>query len=416
MFTVWRVSSVNQRRGFWAAGLRLSLAAFGLVVLGGGLLVLLGSTGRAEDEEEAQARKEAAERARKAATGTGTLKIEVQLPQPGDPLKVIVPNAEAKLAQEMKPYTDAIPGTTLTFEMVPIPGGEFLMGSPPNEPGREKHEGPQHRVKLEPFWMGKHEVSWEEYDTWTFKLDILRRKYYKVPPTLLDKNFADTYTRPTKPYTDMTFGMGHKGYPAICMTQLAARAYCEWLSLKTGRYYRLPTEAEWEYACRAGTTTRYSWGDDPGVADQYAWFIDNSNFEYAPIGKKKPNPWGLHDMHGNVAEWVLDEYRQDFYGQFQDQTADNPLAKLKNRYQSYTHIVRGGSWDDEVEALRSATRRASNPDWKAQDPQVPQSDWYFTDAIFVGFRLVRPFNPPKNWRETLKKNMAADRKRLQENG
>ena len=139
---------------------------------------------------------------------------------------------EAKTEKEMKPYTEKILNTDVTFDMVPIPGGEFLMGSPDSEKNREDDEGPQVKVKIEPFWMGKHEVTWNEYDIWSFNLDIQRRKLMRGKYDEKEKA-ADAVTRPTKPYTDMTFDMGHDGYPAICMTQLAAKTYCKWLSEKT---------------------------------------------------------------------------------------------------------------------------------------------------------------------------------------
>jgi formylglycine-generating enzyme required for sulfatase activity len=245
-------------------------------------------------------------------------------------------------------------------------------------------------VAIEPFWMGKCEVTWDEYEIWSFNLDIKLRTLHEKQPTALDK-LADAVTRPTPPYTDMTFGMGKSGYPAICMTQLAAKKYCEWLSAKTGRYYRLPTEAEWEYACRAGTTTAYSFGDDPEQLDQYAWYFDNSRGKYQRVGQKKPNPWGLHDMHGNVAEWVLDAYDPNYYQQLAGQTTTRPYNPPRSLY---PRVVRGGSWDDDPPRLRSAARRGSDPSWKQQDPQLPQSIWYHTDATFVGFRVVRPLREP----------------------
>ncbi len=274
--------------------------------------------------------------------------------------------------------------------MVPIKGGRYTMGSPASEAGRNDDEGPQHEVAIEPFWMGKCEVTWNEYEVWMFSLDIQRRELNKVAATATEKQ-ADAVTRPTKPYTDMTFGMGKDGFPAICMTQLAAKTYCQWLSAKTGRYYRLPTEAEWEYAARAGTRTAYSFGDAPAKLGDYAWYFDNSEDAYHKVGTKKPNPWGLHDMHGNVAEWCLDQYIPDYYRQFEGKVSQNPWpipTKL------YPQSVRGGSWDDDPAALRSAARRGSDKDWKQQDPQLPQSIWYFTDALFLGFRVVRPLHEP----------------------
>ncbi|MCE9555103.1 MAG: formylglycine-generating enzyme family protein [Planctomycetes bacterium] len=301
-----------------------------------------------------------------------------------------IANAEATTPKEMKPYTDEIPNSTAKFEMLPIPGGTFRLGSPTEEPGRRADEGPQVDVQISPFWMGKHEVTWDEYEVFMLCLDLKRRQVQQVAPTAAEKS-ADAVSRPTKPYTDMTFGMGKHGYPAVCMTQLAARIYCRWLTQKTGRYYRLPTEAEWEYACRAGTKSAYSFGDDPATLGQYGWYADNSEEKYQPIGKKKPNPWGLCDMHGNVSEWVLDQYVGDHYGKL----GAGPVSKtLAIPTKEYSRVVRGGSWKDPAKKLRSASRVFSIEDWKEQDPQFPQSIWYFTDAQHVGFRVVRPFTEP----------------------
>lgn len=314
-------------------------------------------------------------------------------PSRGEDLEPLpeIPEAQAATPADMKPYEEVLPNTSIKFRMVPIPGGKFLMGSPDNEPGRKPDEGPQHEVEVEPFWMGACEVTWDEYETWQFQLDIQRRKVLKLKPTKLDAA-ADAVSRPTEPYTDMTFGMGKRGYPAICMTQLAAKTYCQWLTAKTGRYYRLPTEAEWEYACRAGATTAYSFGNDPEKLDEYAWYQDNSGEQYARVGKKKPNPWGLHDMHGNVSEWVLDQYAADFYQICVDKgIKKNPFLSPTTLY---PRAVRGGSWADPPEMLRSAARRGSDPSWKQQDPQIPQSKWYHTDALWVGFRVIRPFRQP----------------------
>jgi formylglycine-generating enzyme required for sulfatase activity len=313
-------------------------------------------------------------------------------PDPKDPY-LRDPDSEATTEAEMKPYKQRLRDTEISFEMVPIPGGTFTMGSPETEENRNEDEGPQHQVTISPFWMGRHEVTWDEYDTWRTELDRQRRNLMRRIADDVDKT-ADAVTRPTTEYTDMTFGMGHDGYPAISMTQLAAKFYCHWLSQKTGHYYRLPTEAEWEYACRAGTTTAYSFGDDPDDLDEYAWYYDNSDEAYHKVGLKKPNPWGLHDMHGNVAEWCLDQYFPDFYAQFAgDEPAVNPLAVPSTLY---PRVVRGGSWFDDPEMLRSAAREKSDPSWKVRDPQLPKSMWYHTDADFVGFRLVRPLVRPSN--------------------
>ncbi len=321
-----------------------------------------------------------------------TILMSVNLIGGADPPLAPVENpaAFASTAAEMGPYVEELQHTDVTLEMVPIPGGIFMMGSPESEPGRNADEGPQHPVRIAPFWMGKYEVTWDQYEIWTDQMDKLRRQAFGQRASERDL-LVDGVSRPTEPYTDMTFGMGSGSHPAICMTQHAARMFCQWLSAKTGRYYRLPTEAEWEYACRAGTKTAYWFGDDPDELDQYAWHDGNSQGKYREVGKKKPNPWGLHDMHGNVSEWVLDQYLPDLYQSRAEALTSNPL-QIPTRL--YPRVVRGGGWDDTPEQLRSAARIYSDPDWKEQDPQLPQSIWYHTDALSVGFRVVRPLIEP----------------------
>jgi formylglycine-generating enzyme required for sulfatase activity len=299
--------------------------------------------------------------------------------------KMITSKLDVKSAAEMKAYTNTIPGTQVTFAMVPIAGGEFTMGSADGSPD----EAPPHKVKVAPFWMGTTEVTWNEYELFMYSDEERKfRNEIKTDPAI-DK-ISDGVARPTKPYVEMSFGMGKDGYPAISMTQHAANKYCEWLSAKTGQYYRLPTEAEWEYACRAGTATKYSFGDDEAKLGEFAWFEANSDFKYQKVGRKKPNPWGLFDMHGNVAEWCIDGYEPD-YKKFANGVAEDPWVVGTT---PYPHVVRGGSWNDTPEKLRTAARLHSDKSWKQQDPQLPKSIWYLTDAQFLGFRVVRPLTVP----------------------
>lgn len=291
----------------------------------------------------------------------------------------ILEELDATEASQMRPYTESIPGSDVSFEMVPIRAGDFRIGSPADEAGRRDDEGPQRGVSIDAFWMGRHEVTWDEYDLFTFPKEEVEVS-----------GQADAVTRPTKPFVDMSFGMGRRGFPAISMTQYAARKYSQWLSAMTGRYYRLPTEAEWEYACRAGTAPAYSFGNGSAELGQYAWYRGNSDGKYHPIGVKEPNPWGLYDMHGNVIEWTLDQYAPDRYQRLTEGIL-NPWLKPSRLF---PHVVRGGSWADGADALRCAARRGSDPSWQIQDPQLPKSVWYHTDAPWVGLRLVRPLEVP----------------------
>ena len=303
----------------------------------------------------------------------------------------IVATSKEKAEADMQKYASKIPKTGASYAMVPIKGGEFLLGSPASEANRGDDEGPQIKAKIKPFWMGEKEVSWDEYQP--FMITAVDRNKDGSPKNYKPNDkIDDLVSQPTTPYTEMSFGMGTDGFPAISMTQHAANKYCQWLSAQTGHFYRLPTEAEWEYAARAGTTTAYFWGDDPAQLGEYAWFFENApNYQYAKVGQKKPNPWGLYDIYGNVVEWCLDQYDASAYAKITGVLEGTKWAPSKT---SYPHSVRGGSFDDDADMLRSAFRRGSEPEWKAQDPQLPKSIWYHTDAKWLGFRIVRPLEIP----------------------
>lgn len=286
-------------------------------------------------------------------------------------------------------YTQVITGSNQTYPMVAIPGGTFRMGSPATEKGRKPDEGPQHTVIIEPFWIGQYEVVWDIYDLFTTK--SIEKEMANRYPDGADLSKTDATTRPSPSYVDMSFGMGRSGYPAINMTHYAAIKFCAWLYDKTGLFYRLPTEAEWEYACRAGSTTPYSFGADAKLLGQYAVYKANSGGGYKKVGTKKPNKFGLHDMHGNVMEWTQDEYVADYYAKVANGNVKEAYAP---RTKLYPNAVRGGSWDDEPGTLRSAARTPSDPAWKVIDPQSPKSDWWMTSASFCGFRIVRPQKTP----------------------
>jgi formylglycine-generating enzyme required for sulfatase activity len=297
----------------------------------------------------------------------------------------------APVKDERKPYTETIPGTKVGFEMVPIPGGTFVMGSPENEEGRKADEGPQHPVTLRPFYMGKCEVSWEEYDLYRKELGVEN-------PEVNDKTLAktpDAITGPTPPYVDETYGHPREGHPALCMTHHAAMEYCAWLSKKTGKVYRLPTEAEWEYAARAGSKTAYFFGDDPAKLGEYAWYEDNSDDHTHPVLSKKPNPWGLYNMYGNVMEWCVDQYDKDYYRKSPLKEASLQPVNIPGP-DRFPHVARGGSWSDKPEQLRSAARRGSDKSWIKFDPQKPQSMWWLTNWDVVGFRVVHPVEEQDN--------------------
>lgn len=292
-------------------------------------------------------------------------------------------------AQEkpFEPYSQSIPNTDLAIDLVFIPEGKFMFGSGVGENGGKADEGPPAPVKVSPFWMGKFEIPWDIYELYIFESGDMTAA---VESPSVD---VDAVTRPTPPYLDMTFGMGKEGHPAVGMTQYNAIQFCKWLYTRTGIFYRLPTEAEWEYACRAGSTDPYFFGKDTVQLADYAWYKSNSANKTHPIGTKKPNPWGLYDIYGNVAEWTIDQYVADVHQTLQAKGAvvENPVVKPTALY---PHVVRGGSFEDPPENLRSANRQKSDPNWKAMDPQTPKSNWWFPSVPFIGLRIVRPVSAP----------------------
>lgn len=286
-------------------------------------------------------------------------------------------------AQNIPIQDITIPGTTVKFQLAQLPGGTFWMGSKPNEEGRETDEG-RHEVSIDGYWIGLCEVTWDEFYCFQFR-------HMDADSASSKEGFkADAIARPSPPYYDFTYGRGRTGgYPAATMTQQAALRYCQWLSDKTGDFYRLPTEAEWEYACRAGAETSYSWGNQAKKAGDFAWYYDNSAGSYQKVGTKQPNGFGLYDMHGNVAEWTLDFYTADYFQQL-DSNATNPILYPSKKH---SRTVRGGSFEDYPPQLRCADRRKSDPKWQARDPQIPKSKWWNPESPFVGFRVVREVKP-----------------------
>jgi len=277
-----------------------------------------------------------------------------------------------------KNYTCKIPGTSFEFDMIYISGGEFDIGSPESESGHEDDEDSIHRVKVDPFWIGRYEVTWDEYECYAFN--------YGLNP-YSDK--IEAVTKPSPSYEPYDHGWGRGKMPAMGISLHAAKKYCEWLSLKTGDYYRLPTEAEWEFACRAGSSTSYSFGSDVEELEKFAWFDKNSGGKTHKVGLKSPNAFGLYDMHGNVWEFCTGYYDANYYKTLKDK---NITVDLQGSEEGITPVIRGGSWNDPPSELRSANRKAVPAEWWDRDPMMPRGIWWLIDGQYVGFRIVRPLN------------------------
>jgi sulfatase modifying factor 1 len=298
----------------------------------------------------------------------------------------------------MVSYAFKIPGTDVSIDMIPIPGGTFQMGSPESESDRSDDEGPQIEVVVDPMWVAKYETSWAQYKEFMALYSSFKSFEADGKRVVDQSNMVDAITAPTELYEpDYTYEYGEElDQPAVSMTQYAAQHYTKWISRLTGRQYRLPTEAEWEYAARGGTATAYSWGDDPESAEDYAWFIDNNDEVLPVIGTKKPNPFGLHDVHGSVGEWTVSQHTEDGYKRFASANPINATDVVVWPEIGSNCVSRGGTFDMDVEQIRSAARLTSDDEqWKESDPNFPKSPWWFTDdpARGIGFRIFRSLKP-----------------------
>lgn len=325
----------------------------------------------------------------------------------------------------MVAYQQTIPGTKITFTMTPVPGGVVEVGAGPNVDGADLPSSPPKRVRLEPYWVATHEITWREY--WKYmeldgsftQIDQLRtlvanrKAEGQAKPEALGARAelaavvgttpsqVDGITAPTPLYDPSTTYMSGEEplMPAVSMTPYAAKQYTKWLSTITGSDYRLPSEAEWEHAALAGGATPLGTGEEGAIdadsLDSYAWHTDNADYVAHEVGGKKPNAWGLYDVLGNAAELVLDQH--------DEATEKTDAGKVlswsagvawPNRPSS--RVAKGGYYDSEAADCRVTSRLVTNDeDWKYSDPNFPKSPWWYSDdpAMGVGFRLVRPLKP-----------------------
>ncbi|MEM6798533.1 MAG: SUMF1/EgtB/PvdO family nonheme iron enzyme [Planctomycetota bacterium] len=328
----------------------------------------------------------------------------------------------------MVPYTAKIPGSDVSFEMIPVEGGVVRVGEVGGEiEDAELPTSSEVLVRVEPRWVGKYEVTWDEYwqymalDTTFAQLKQLReavamskgtekpieprlKKFPKLWNALsATPSHVDGVTSPTPLYDpSTTYESGEEPrLPAVTMSPYAARQYTKWLSVITGNDYRLPSEAEWEHAARAGGEGPYGTAADGSTIatdklGDFAWTANNSDYASQEVGQKPANAWGLYDVLGNVAEWVLDEPRDEPNKPTASDKAIDWAKAVAWPTQAYPRIAKGGFWDAAPADCRIASRLVSDDEeWKASDPNYPLSPWWFTEspADGVGFRLVRPLKP-----------------------
>ncbi len=303
---------------------------------------------------------------------------------------------EPAVIEGFSDFVEYIPGTGVKFEMVAIEGGRFYMGSPDNEPRRNSDEGPRREVELSSFFIGRAEVSWDEY------LAFFTKTASQGRMTEAELMEIDGISGPTPPWGAPDQGWGKGSLPAITMTHYAATVYCQWLSEKTGKKYRLPTEAEWEYAARGGTEGSYFFEGtaadfsggrflnklfkpDTSNINSHVIYNANSRGKTNIPGAVRPNPFGLLNTLGNVSEFCSDWYSPDAYPAYAPGIVVNPAGPVNG----IERVIRGGSFRSDPGELRCAARGYTRTqDWLKTDPQIPKSRWWYSDAIHVGFRVV----------------------------
>ena len=242
------------------------------------------------------------------------------------------PQPATRPAGELKAYTQTIPGSLVTFDLVPVPAGDGVGA----------------------LYFAKHEATWDEFYYWAMCQDV-DEEPQKV-------NLRAKKLRPSPPYTDIDRGFGLKDRPAIGMSRRSAELYCKWLGERTGKAYRLPTRAEWQHAYQLA----YGPLDKPpadDTLDAAAWFADNADGRTHAPGTKAPTPQGICDLLGNVAEWVTG-------------TGDAP-AVVGGGFRSYPREMSGAAQEQEDQSV-----------WNENDPSQPKSMWWYIDADYVGFRVV----------------------------
>ena len=323
----------------------------------------------------------------------------------------------ATIVTQFSNFREQIPGTAVSFNMIAIQGGTFEMGSYENETFRKNDEGPVRTVTVSPFYMAETEITWDMY--WAFYSETMSEG--RIPPNevyaanenakkAIFENInkdkitdieIDAISGPTPPFGFPDQGWGGVERPAIMMTHYAAEMFCLWLSKKTNKRYRLPTEAEWEYAARGGTQTPFFFegdtkkfsdkgffkkifGADTTIISTYAFYAQNSRNKTGEPSQIGKNPFGLKNMLGNVLEYCSDWYADDAYSQ----TATE-IVNPKGPETGTEHVVRGGNYLSTPEDIRCAARFATQHDnWMKTDPQMPKSIWWYSDIKGIGFRVV----------------------------